>query len=83
MDTQVIHRDDEIFGGQPVFVGTRVPLAFLFDYLKDGESIDTFISDFPTVKKEAAIAALEIAEMSATSKRPVTWAPSCYRRAGK
>lgn len=67
MDTPVIHRDAEIFGGQPVFVGTRVPLAFLFDYLKDGESIDTFISDFPTVTKEAAKAALEIAELSANS----------------
>ena len=67
MDTQVIHRDAEIFGGQPVFVGTRVPLAFLFDYLKDGESIDTLISDFPTVTKEAAKATLEIAELSANS----------------
>ena len=66
MDIQVIHRDAEIFGGQPVFVGTRVPLAFLFDYLKDGQSINTFISDFPTVSKEAAIAALEIAELSAS-----------------
>lgn len=66
MDTQVIHRDAEIFGGKPVFVGTRVPLSFLFDYLKDGESIDTFISDFPTVSKEAAIAALKIAELSAS-----------------
>jgi uncharacterized protein (DUF433 family) len=67
MNDQVIHRDPEIFGGQPVFVGTRVPLSFFFDYLKDGESIDTFISDFPTVSKKAAIAALEIAELSANS----------------
>lgn len=68
MDIQVIHRDAEIFGGQPVFVGTRVPLAFLFDYIKDGQSINTFISDFPTVSKEAAIAALEIAKLSASGQ---------------
>lgn len=64
MNNQVIHRDPDIFGGLPVFVDTRVPLSFFFDYLKDGESIETFLSDFPTVSRKAAIAALEIAELS-------------------
>jgi uncharacterized protein (DUF433 family) len=68
MNDQAIHRDPEIFGGQPIFFGTRVPLSFFFDYLKDGESIDTFISDFPAVSKKAAIAALEIAELSAITR---------------
>jgi uncharacterized protein (DUF433 family) len=61
MSQQVIHRDPEIFSGAAVFKGTRVPLAFLFDYLKAGESIATFVDHYPSVSKEAAIAALELA----------------------
>jgi uncharacterized protein (DUF433 family) len=61
MNQQVIHRDPEIFSGATVFKGTRVPLAFLFDYLKAGESIETFVEHYPSVSKEAAIAALELA----------------------
>jgi uncharacterized protein (DUF433 family) len=62
MNAQVIHCDPEIYSGAPVFVGTRVPLSALFDYLKAGESIDSFLDDFPTVAKNSAITALEIAE---------------------
>ena len=40
MDQKVIHRDKEIMGGITVFVGTRVPFSFLFDYLKSGESLE-------------------------------------------
>lgn len=61
MNQQVIHRDPEIYSGATVFVGTRVPLSFMFDYLKAGESIATFIDHYPSVSKDAAIAALEIA----------------------
>jgi uncharacterized protein (DUF433 family) len=44
-----------------VFVGTRVPVRSLFDYLEGGESIDEFLSQFPSVKREAAIAVLDAA----------------------
>lgn len=56
----VAHIDPEIMGGEPVFVGTRVPVRTLFDCLEDGLSLAQFLDDFPTVTKEQAVAALEI-----------------------
>jgi uncharacterized protein (DUF433 family) len=58
----VIHSDPEILGGTPVFVGTRVPLKNLIDYLEEGQSVDEFLDDFPTVRREQVIAALEEAQ---------------------
>ena len=60
--------DQEILGGQPVFKGTRVPVETLFDHLEAGVSLEEFLEDFPTVTKEQAIAALEIANKLLTSK---------------
>jgi uncharacterized protein (DUF433 family) len=57
----VIHSDPEIQGGVPVFVGTRVPLKNLFDYLEAGDSLDDFLRSFPSVTREQAVAALEMA----------------------
>ena len=45
----VIHTDPEILGGTPVFVGTRVPLQALLDYLEGGHPLADFLDDFPTV----------------------------------
>ena len=55
----VIHSDPEIMGGTPVFVGTRVPLATLLDYLEAGQPLSEFLEDFPTVTREQAVSALE------------------------
>jgi uncharacterized protein (DUF433 family) len=57
----VVHSDPEIMGGTPVFVGTRVPVQNLFDYLAAGDSLDIFLEAFPTVSREQAITALELA----------------------
>ncbi len=57
----VVHRDPEILGGTPVFVGTRVPVRILFDYLEAGDSLKVFLDQFPSVRREQAIAALELA----------------------
>ncbi len=54
----VIHSDPEILGGTPVFVGTRVPLKNLIDYLEGGHPLDEFLDDFPSVSREQVIAAL-------------------------
>ena len=43
----------------PSFLHTRVPLKNLFDYLKAGHSLNDFLEDFPSVKKEHAIQVLE------------------------
>jgi uncharacterized protein (DUF433 family) len=58
----VIHSNPEIMGGTAVFVGTRVPIETLFDYLKAGQRRAEFLEDFPTVTKEKALAALEQAK---------------------
>lgn len=60
----VIHSDPEILGGTPVFVGTRVPAQTLFDYLEGGETLDEFLHQFPSVKREQALAVLEMARDS-------------------
>jgi len=57
----VVHSDPEIMSGTPVFVGTRVPLRNLIDYLAGGDSLDIFLDQFPSVSREQAIATLEIA----------------------
>ena len=67
----VIHSAPEILSGTPVFVGTRVPVQSLFDYLEGGDTLDEFLKQFPSVRREQAIAALELARESVlTSARP-------------
>jgi uncharacterized protein (DUF433 family) len=58
----IIVRDPEILSGTPCFRGTRVPLKNLLDYLETGETLDSFLDDFPSVSKEMAIEALEKAK---------------------
>jgi uncharacterized protein (DUF433 family) len=55
-------RNPEVLGGTPVFRGTRVPIQTLFDYLEGGETLEDFLEGFPTVTREAALAALEEAK---------------------
>ena len=55
----VIVKNPDILGGTPVFRGTRVPIQALFDYLEGGETLEEFLKRFPTVSREAAVAALE------------------------
>jgi len=62
MKQKVVHSSPEILGGTPVFVGTRVPVQTLIDYLQAGDSIDDFLKDFPTVTREQVIEALEMAK---------------------
>ena len=57
----VVHRDPQILGGTPVFVGTRVPVKILFDYLEAGDNLEVFLDEYPSVSREQAIAALEMA----------------------
>lgn len=59
---EIIVKDPDILGGTPVFIGTRVPFQALLDYLEGGETLDEFLDDFPTVSKDAAVAALELAK---------------------
>jgi uncharacterized protein (DUF433 family) len=67
--SRVINVDKEILHGTPVFKGTRVPIKNLFDYLEGGESIKTFLIDFPRVKKEQIEKVLKIAQELLMEKR--------------
>jgi uncharacterized protein (DUF433 family) len=61
--------DPEVMSGAPVFVGTRVQIQTLFDYIEGGEDLAEFLDDFPSVSKEAALAVLEMAKKSLTSEK--------------
>lgn len=70
----VVHSDPDVMGGTPVFVGTRVPVTAMFDYLVAGDSLDRFLDHFPTVEREQAIEALEMARhvlIQSAHARPV------------
>ncbi len=70
MQTPAIWSQPDILGGTPVFAGTRVPFRILFDYLETGDSIDTFLDEFPSVSRTQVIAALEQARLSACHANP-------------
>ena len=59
MRSVVVKIDLDILSGTPCFTGTRVPVKTLFDYLEDGDSLDAFLDDFPSVRHEQAVALLE------------------------
>jgi uncharacterized protein (DUF433 family) len=64
---KVISSDPEVQGGAVVFAGTRVPLKNLIDYLEAGDSIELFLEDFPSVTREQAVGALELAQQALVS----------------
>jgi uncharacterized protein (DUF433 family) len=66
----ITHRDPEILSGTPVFAGTRVPVRSLFDYLEGGETIEEFLHQYPSVKREQAIAVLDAAYKTVAADAP-------------
>jgi uncharacterized protein (DUF433 family) len=70
--SNIIQSDPDILGGTPVFIGTRVPVKTLLDYLEAGDSLDIFLDHFPSVNRKQAIAVLELAkEMLIAHANPV------------
>lgn len=63
---QAISSNPEILSGVPVFTGTRVPIRILFEFLEAGDSLATFLEEFPSVSKQMAQATLEQALAAAT-----------------
>ena len=61
IENGVFHGKAGFVSGTPIFVGSRVPLKNLFDYLAGGYNLDAFLADFPGVSREQAIRALDIA----------------------
>ena len=60
----VIIKDPNILGGEPVFRGTRVPFKVLTDYLEGGDTLDQFLEQYPSVSRELAVTAIEEARLS-------------------
>lgn len=59
-----VHSDPDIMGGALVFRGTRVPVKTLFEYIKEGDTLDEFLDQFPSVPRSLAIAVLDQAELA-------------------
>jgi uncharacterized protein (DUF433 family) len=59
MSQRVVSSSPDILGGTPVFPGTRVPVQTLVEYIESGDTIDEFLTGFPTVKREGVVAFLE------------------------
>jgi uncharacterized protein (DUF433 family) len=59
VETQIISRSPNILSGTPVFAGTRVPVQTIIDYVAGGHSLDEFLDDFPTVRREQALELLQ------------------------
>jgi uncharacterized protein (DUF433 family) len=69
--SSIVRRDPDVLGGTPVFAGTRVPVRILFEYLAAGDTLDEFLDAFPSVKREQAAAALELAgDLLGSGARP-------------
>jgi uncharacterized protein (DUF433 family) len=70
---ELITIDKAILGGTPVFRGTRVPVSTLFDHLKYGQTLNDFLEDFPSVKREQALQLLEVADRILNHTDPDSW----------
>jgi uncharacterized protein (DUF433 family) len=68
MMLRAISVNPEIQGGTPCFAGTRVPVKSLFDYLARDRSLDCFLEQFPSVKREQATEVLEQAGQLISSR---------------
>jgi uncharacterized protein (DUF433 family) len=65
----VVTRDPEVLGGEPVFAGTRVPIKSLFEHLEAGDSIADFLEGFPSVKRDQVLALLEESKAHAMAQQ--------------
>ena len=65
-DQELISRSTDVLGGTPVFAGTRVPIRTFIDYLEDGQTVDDFLSDFPSVNRDQVISLLEMTKATLT-----------------
>jgi uncharacterized protein (DUF433 family) len=54
----LITRSEKVMSGVVVFAGTRVPVQTLMDYIEEGDRLDDFLEDFPTVSRDHAVAVL-------------------------
>lgn len=61
---EVVNVNPLRMSGAPCFTGTRVPISHLFEYIESGETLDEFLRQFPSVRREQALGALELSKKS-------------------
>jgi uncharacterized protein (DUF433 family) len=71
MTSRLISIDSDILGGTPVFVGTRVPVAVLFENLADGLTLEEILESYPTLSRETVLNVLKEAEASLEREQAV------------
>jgi uncharacterized protein (DUF433 family) len=70
MEASLVSRDPEIMSGALCFAGTRVPVKNLFDYLEGDSSLEDFLEDFPSIRRDKAVAVLEAARAHLSADAP-------------
>lgn len=63
-DFSSIAVDPDVLHGVPTFRGTRVPVSALIDNLAVRLTLDEFLENFPTVKREQTLQVLEISKQA-------------------
>jgi len=71
MNEQLVTISPDVLSGTPVFYNARVPIKFFFDYIKGGDSLEDFLTDFPSVTKGQALNLLAHAESIMIVNTPV------------
>jgi uncharacterized protein (DUF433 family) len=59
---EIVRIDPDVMHGTPCFASTRVPVETLLDYVAEGDTIDAFLADFPSVKRQQATGLLALAQ---------------------
>lgn len=66
----LIERNSDEMGGVAVFSGTRVPVEFLFQFLEDDQTLETFLDQFPSVSRAQARGVLGVSRDLLLRSRP-------------
>ena len=72
MTSRLISVDPDVFGGTPVFIGTRVPVAVLFENLADGLTLEEILDSYPSLNREIVLDVLKEAEASLEREQAIT-----------
>ena len=68
LDHSPVHSNPKILGGTLVFRGTRVKAQTLLDYIDSGDTLEDFLTDFPTVSSDDATLFLQLAREESSSR---------------
>lgn len=58
-----------VLGGKPVIRGTRIAVTFILELLASGMTVDDILQEFPHLKREGVLAAIDYAAKSLEGER--------------